>query len=419
MACHPARPRFLRVHSPYAYVLTSASLIQLAPSDAAAERAVRLGVQTEGVGLADGKISADGRTVGFFSFFSLPSADLAQFLRPDASNAKVLQLQGRASPMGSSLSADGTVFAYVAFTNNGPHEIRVVHVPSSVEILVSGADGGATPAVSGDGSTVAFESFAYFFVNAVDADSSNLRNVSGILQAVENGPSITSTGDLVVFEADVNEPTPGPEPGTQRNQHIFLAAADGPSVTQLTDDPTLRDIRPRISADGTRILFERSPASGPLLADLWLMDADGGNLRQLTSGPPIGFWGEAHDLSALSGDGTMAAFGAKERAVFVVHTDGTGLRQIGHAKGRGGIPEVSIDGRGSVVVHSVRRGDGIGEVWAVGVPGVVPNELADLELDADAQTLAWASTPSANAHNLYRAALTSSGSPLAFGLRRG
>jgi TolB protein len=60
---------------------------------------------------------------------------------------------------------------------------------------------------------------------------------------------------------------------------IFVANPDGTGLRQLTDNPGY-DAEATISPDGTRIIFT-SDRDGDL--DLYVMDADGGNVRRLTT----------------------------------------------------------------------------------------------------------------------------------------
>lgn len=73
-----------------------------------------------------------------------------------------------------------------------------------------------------------------------------------------------------------------------QGRRIWVMNADGSHRHALTSDPTYRDERPLWSADGTHLLFARFKGD---VAQLWLMDADGGNPRlvvgDLTPAPPF------------------------------------------------------------------------------------------------------------------------------------
>jgi TolB protein len=81
--------------------------------------------------------------------------------------------------------------------------------------------------------------------------------------------------------------------GTRR---IWLANADGSSKSQLTDDPAYADQFPQWSADGAHILFVHQQAEAirpesdvPILAEVWLMKADGSEQRKVVDGLSGGF----------------------------------------------------------------------------------------------------------------------------------
>ncbi len=106
---------------------------------------------------------------------------------------------------------------------------------------------------------------------------------------------------------------------------IYTMQPDGSELTQLTNVPGVTDDAPKWSPDGRRIVFHSSRSG---TADLYLMNADGSGVVQLTSGP------EQDAFPAWSPNGQQIAFGRDEPDpgfrpnVYVINVDGTGLTQL-------------------------------------------------------------------------------------------
>ncbi|HXG66709.1 MAG TPA: winged helix-turn-helix domain-containing protein [Blastocatellia bacterium] len=85
------------------------------------------------------------------------------------------------------------------------------------------------------------------------------------------------------------------------NPDIWIMDADGRNRKQLTSDPSI-DFEPTVSADGRHILFVSLRTGAP---HIWKMDIDGGNQTQMTSGN--GEWSPA-----CSPDGSWVVYLAAE-----------------------------------------------------------------------------------------------------------
>ena len=105
---------------------------------------------------------------------------------------------------------------------------------------------------------------------------------------------------------------------------IFTYASDGSDRRILTTSGY--NIMPSWSWDGRRILF--SSNLGGAAAEIWVMDADGGNKRQLTSGTQGGNF-----TPVESPDGTQIGFSSLRRSVghpevWVIDADGTNQQRL-------------------------------------------------------------------------------------------
>jgi Tol biopolymer transport system component len=110
---------------------------------------------------------------------------------------------------------------------------------------------------------------------------------------VSNGKGRTTcayffpAGDRIVYASTHHVSEACPAPPDMRQGYVwalyeydlFVAAADGSDIRQLTDSPGY-DAEATVSRDGRRIVFT-SVRDGDL--DIYSMDADGSNVRRLTS----------------------------------------------------------------------------------------------------------------------------------------
>src|SRR4051794_23192754 len=102
---------------------------------------------------------------------------------------------------------------------------------------------------------------------------------------------------------------------TAENYDIYRMKSDGTGITALTPAGDGRyDAKPAISRDGLKIAWEHQH-------DIWTMDSDGSNKRQLTSGAD---W---ESYPSWSPDGSKIAF-SEGNKVLVMNADGTGKKAI-------------------------------------------------------------------------------------------
>ena len=169
-------------------------------------------------------------------------------------------------------------------------------------------------------------------------------------------------GDTLVLYASTHEASDAcpPEPQKTKDRYvwpvypsydIYVADLNGNIVKKLTDEPGY-DAEATVSPQGDKIVFT-SDRSGDL--ELYIMDIDGSNVRQLTD--ELGYDGGAF----FSPDGKQIVFRASrpktpeeikkykdllaqhlvepsDMEIFVINTDGTGLRQVTNLGGANWAP---------------------------------------------------------------------------------
>jgi TolB protein len=172
-----------------------------------------------------------------------------------------------------------------------------------------------------------------------------------------NGNPASVDEDRMVFDSD--------RTGTFE---IHVMGDDGSDVEQLTDDASYDSWWPRLSPDRQRILFYRTPAgvhdTDYEQTSLWLMDADGSNVRMLRD---VG-----EDGWALQGHGEWSPDGSS-----LVMFGGPGVPQIYVARADGSRPVRVTDGTG-VWLDPSWSPDGT-RLTFVGCPAL-PSDYAEFEV---------------------------------------
>lgn len=143
-------------------------------------------------------------------------------------------------------------------------------------------------------------------------------------------PDWSPDGRTLVFESTLG--------GTYA---IYTIRADGSGLTRLTAD-TSNNGQPRWSPEGRRIVFS-SDRSGH--GDLYLMNADGSGVARLTTMSGGGYY-----QSSFSPDGKWITFQGRpdnrevRDRVYVIASDGTGLRQLSDSSYGAEEPRWTSDG---------------------------------------------------------------------------
>jgi Tol biopolymer transport system component len=221
-----------------------------------------------------------------------------------------------------------------------------------VVVLLAVATGAGVAASPGGNGVVAFTRFAprSAHIFTVDSDGTHLRQLGRLHD--DRSPAFSPKGTQIVFVGD----------GV-----VSLMNADGSHVRKLRPKgacPGSRSVcfffAPTFSPDGRRIVFEetrssknrRGILSGTEHAGIFIMNADGSHLRQLTfhTFPFAGVAATVDAGAVFSPDGRSIAFDRPVRAthateVFVMNADGSHVRQLTHTPHRySAEPDFSPDG---------------------------------------------------------------------------
>lgn len=157
---------------------------------------------------------------------------------------------------------------------------------------------------------------------AVDADGANLVQLTDSALA-STQPAISGDGTRVAFVSNADLTGANADGGPE----IFLVdAADGGNPVQVTDTGSASGIaQPDLSADGSRITFTATGnltgGNGDGSRELFAVDADGANLAQLTTGPA----GSAVGFARLQADASRVVFSS---AANFAGTNGNGNSEI-------------------------------------------------------------------------------------------
>ena len=257
-------------------------------------------------------------------------------------------------PTNAAFSPDGSQIAFTVF-RVGAH----TPVDDDGDIWVANADGtNARPLVTGANyQWIPHWSPDGVWIVYTDDPPGGPWMASG--PPVEGGPGLIGPGFIVGRPAQVRQ-----------FAHISRIRADGTGSPEQITDVEADDRAATYSPDGTKLAFD-STRDGT--TRVWVMDADGGNPRRLTSGADD--WG-----ATWSPDGKSIAYyswsgvpGPGSSQIWIMPADGSAPSQLTQSAAPVREPSWSPDG--SRIVFIVAEEDGQA-IWSIATDGSDPRELA-------------------------------------------
>lgn len=208
----------------------------------------------------------------------------------------------------------------------------------------------------------------------MDSDGSNVVQLTSDA-STHRSPAFSPDGSKIAFWSDASG-----------RRNIYVMDADGCNLRQLTVDAESMD--PAWSPDGSRIVFISNRAS-PTTWLVYTMDPDGNNVISL--GAVVQNW---QSRPVFSPDGQRIVFASTRDdffgSIFVVNADGSGLEKLTPAPMTGQYAVWSQDGTKIAFLGSLdpRRG----EPWKVYVMDLATRNLTPIT-DFRAEPHAWAWAP--------------------------
>jgi len=271
------------------------------------------GTETPGPGL-------DRQRVIYDNIIQLGGRATSQIfsIRLDGSGAKQLTSEAAGAAFGT-VTPDGKHLLFTAYHQTGNNtDIVIENIDGTGRRLLatSGAEN-LYPAISTDGQLVAFTSIrntdsneSIYVANLATGDAGSVLRISPDNGHQHRWPSWNGNANVTFTDYTIND--------------ILVTNADGTHLVNLTNNPAY-DIISAFSPDGSKIAFT-SQRSGAY--EIWIMNADGSNPRQLTTGADAG-GGVAFDLTGRY----LVYFGNFN--ISTVAIDGTGMTKLTDAGGMG------------------------------------------------------------------------------------
>jgi hypothetical protein len=171
----------------------------------------------------------------------------------------------------------GTMVAFTSDRVGGTLDVFLTRSNGSVLQLTDHPNGDELPAISPDGSTVVFTSrrSGNESLYLIDSDGTDLRRLTApISDGGDSWAQWSPDGTEIVFASDRD---------SFGNDNLWIIGADGAGLRQLLDLEHSA-IWPSWSPDGTTIAFVSTTDADSQAFEIYVVGADGSNLRRVTNG---------------------------------------------------------------------------------------------------------------------------------------
>jgi len=195
-----------------------------------------------------------------------------------------------------------------ASDHNGVSDLYVMDAAGGNETQLTFGLNATQPDWSPDGSQIAFVVIEdHIEIYVMDSDGSDITRLTTNLGS-DVEPEWSADGERILFTSFRDE-----------NFELYEMDADGSNPRNLTDTPDVAEFAPAVSPDGTQIAYERF--EGNANAEIYVMESDGSDAHNLTNHIA---WDSA---PAWSPDGKRIAFVSERMAgredIYLMNADGS------------------------------------------------------------------------------------------------
>ena len=255
---------------------------------------------------------AYGTRIAFACFFEGEPFTEICLINPDGSALQNLTNNPKTSSLFPNWSPDGKKIAYTEFPAL-PSLLQMGADGRNVILLKAGrVDVQSRPTYSPDGQKIAFGGF--FSITILDIKTREERQL-WVPKQDSRDAAWSPDGQKIAFA--------GRDVADRWQWELYVINADGTQLQRLTEHPA-HDRAPAWSPDGRKLAFfsgRNARLQGKIAGGIYLMDADGTNLKELTNG--------GEEFPSWSPDGRQLACSAvvgDTVRMGVMNADGSGLK---------------------------------------------------------------------------------------------